>query len=105
MPRASDAFSEAHKWTDWILAERGHGPEFERVLRVTLADLDALWEAISQRILSDAVTGVRDLGAHGLNCEVDMELTLGGRTAMLRTVWNYGGPGATPRLVTAYPRL
>lgn len=105
LPRAADAWSEAHKWSDWILAERGHGPELEKVLRVSLADVDVLWEAIAQRILTDPITGVRDLGPHGPNCEVDVELTIGDRTAKIRTVWNYEGPGAAPRLVSAYPKL
>jgi hypothetical protein len=105
LPRAAEAWSEAHKWTDWILAERGHGPELQRVLHVTLEDVNVLWEAITGRILVDPITGIRDLGPHGLSCEVDTELTIDDRTAAIRTIWNYEGPGTAPRLVSAYPKL
>jgi hypothetical protein len=100
LPRAAEAWSESQKWSEWILAERGHGAEFERVLRVSLDDVDALWNAIAERVL---VRRVRDLGAHGVNCEVDSELAIAGRTANVRTVWNCAEPPAGPRLVSAYP--
>jgi hypothetical protein len=105
LPRADDAWSEAHKWSGWILAKRGHGPELRRVLQVRLEDVAVLWEGIVERIRVDPVTGVRDLGPHGLNCHVDVVLTIADRTANIRTVWNYVGPGTAPRLVSAYPRL
>lgn len=105
LPRADDVWSEAHKWSDWILAECGHGPELARVLHVGLEDVDVLWDVIVERIRVALVTGVRDLGPHGLNCHVDVVLTIADRTANIRTVWNYEGPGAAPRLVSAYPKL
>lgn len=105
LPRAADAWCEEHKWTGWILAERGHGPEFERVLRVRRDDADVLWKAIAARILIEPITGLRDLGFHGLNCEVDIWLTIAGRTSRVRTVWSYDGPASAPRLVSAYPKV
>lgn len=104
LPRAADAWSEAHKWSDWILAERSHGSEWAHVLRVAVQDVDVLWEALTTRIRLDPITRIRDLGAYGLNCEVDVELAIRGRSARIRTIWNYEGPGAAPRLVSAYPQ-
>ena len=105
LPHVADAWCEEHKWSGWILAERCHGPEFERVLHVGLEDADVLWRAIAARILIEPITGLRDLGFHGLNCEVDIQLTIAGRTTRVRTVWNYEGSAAAPRLVSAYPAL
>jgi len=42
LPHVADAWCEEHKWSGWILAERGHGPEFERVLHGGLEDADVL---------------------------------------------------------------
>jgi len=105
LPRAADAWSEAHKWSEWILAERGHGPEWAKVLHVGLDDLDLIWEAIAAAVLVEPVSRILDRGEHGLNCRVDVRLTIAERSAPIRTVWNYQGPGAAPRLVSAYPRL
>ncbi len=91
------------KWDGWILADRGHGLEWARVLRVQMEDVDVIWEAIAMRAPIDPVSGIRSLGIYGLNCEVDMWLTIGRRRAAVRTVWHYANSKASPRLASAYP--
>jgi hypothetical protein len=93
------------KWSEWILSERGHGPHWRRVLHVDLGDVDLVWTAIAGRIQVDPVSRIRELGLYGLSCEVDMRLTIGPRTAPVRTAWHYAGPGWPPRLISAYPNL
>ena len=105
LPRAKDAWCEPPKWDGWILADHGHGPEWAKVLHVTVEDVDAVWEAIAAAVLVDPVSRVIDQGKHGLNCRVDMQLRIGGRSARIRTAWHYAGAESAPRLVSAYPRL
>jgi hypothetical protein len=105
LPRAAEAWSQAHEWSDWILSERGHGPEFERVLHVTLEQVDVLWEAIAAAVLLESVSKVIDRGEHGITCRVDVGLTIAGRSAPIRTAWHFADADSAPRLVSAYPRL
>ena len=93
-------------------SERGRPPAGRLLRRVVPCETapagrrgDVLWQAIATRILIEPITGLRDLGFHGLNCEVDIRLTIAGRTTRVRTVWNYEGSAAAPRLVSAYPAL
>ena len=46
LPRAFDAQATADKWQGWILATRGHGPEWERVFNVGPDDSERIWSAI-----------------------------------------------------------
>lgn len=46
---------------------------------------------------------VRALEAGGVSCGITLELSIGERTAPVVSAWHYAGPGAAPRLVTAYP--
>lgn len=93
------------KWHEWILAERGHGAEWATVLRINIADVALAWKAIAEGALANPVSRVRDLGVHGLNCEVDMRLEFGQRSARVRTIWHYAVSTDPPRLVSAYPCL
>lgn len=104
MPRALDAYAEPEKWEGWIFATRGHGPEWKKVLHVGVDDHEAVWIAITQAVLEAPVHKILDRGQDGLVCGVDVKLTIGGRSAQVRTSWHYERPGAAPRLVTAYPR-
>lgn len=88
-----------------MLAENGHGPEWARVFHVSLEDRERVWETISNAVENGDVTGVRKLGEHGLNCEVDVQLAIAGRSAVVRTIWHYETPVSAPRLVSAYPKL
>ena len=105
LPRAEQAWCEPSKWNGWILAAHGHGPEWEKVLHVTLEEVDTLWEAIAAAVLVEPVSRVVGRGRHGLNCRGDLQLSVGGRSAVIRTAWHYADPGGSPRLVSAYPRL
>ena len=105
MPRAAEAWCEPSKWDGWILAPHGHGPEWAKVLHVTLEDVDAIWEAIAAAVLVGPVSRIIDLGKYGLNCRVDVQLRVCDRSARIRTAWHYSGSESAPRLVSAYPRL
>jgi hypothetical protein len=105
LPRAADAWCERAKLIHWILGEAGHGAEWERVMHVDIDDAEEVWQAISTMAASAKVTGLRDLGRFGFNCEVDGQLTIGGRSATFRTIWHYATPDAAPRLVSAFPKL
>lgn len=80
-------------------------PEWATVFHVGLDDAETIWDAITAAVQTESLSRVRDLGRHGLNCRVDVDLTLGERTATVRTAWHYSDAGSAPRLVSAYPRL
>jgi hypothetical protein len=105
LPRAADAYSTPEKWDQWILADRGHGQEWARVFRVDPADIERVWQAILKAMLDAQVHKVVDHGQDGIVCGVDSQLTIGSRTAWVRTSWHYEHAASAPRLVTAYPRL
>lgn len=93
------------KWSEWILANHGHGQEWARVFRVESADAERVWRAIADAVLTAPVYKVVDRGRDGIVCGIEMELTITSRTARVRTSWHYEYPDSAPRLVTAYPRL
>jgi hypothetical protein len=105
LPRATECWHERVKLEYWVLAARGHGPEWERVFRVGLEDQERVWEAIAAGAAGAQIATVRDRGAEGIVCGIEMELTLGERTAPVTISWHYASEGAAPRLVTAYPTL
>jgi hypothetical protein len=105
LPRAAEAYTTPEKWTDWILADRGHGLEWARVFSIGPSDTQAAWRAIADAVLDAPIHTIIDRGGDGLVCGVDVELTIGSRTANVRTSWNYTPADAPPRLVTAFPRL
>jgi Domain of unknown function (DUF6883) len=104
LPRAAECWCEQTKLLGWVLGEEGHGEEWLRVMHVSVEDAESVWEAISAAVAQARVTGVRDLGRFGVNCEVDAVLAIGERSATIRTIWHYAAPDAAPRLVSAFPR-
>jgi hypothetical protein len=104
LPRGADAWFEQSKWSEWILSARGHGLEWEAILRIGGEDVDALWDAIAAEVVEAPVYGVRVAPGGGMLCEVRFPLALRDRTALAITVWHLARAGAAPRLVTAYPR-
>lgn len=70
LPRAPEAVSDRAKWTDWILASRGHGEDWSAVFGVGLDDADRIWELLRLAVRGAPVTAIRDRGQHGLVCEV-----------------------------------
>jgi len=105
LPRADQVWYEPVKLEDWILAQRDHGEDWLRVFHVELEDRDQLWEAIVAAVQGAPVTTVRDRGANGIVCGVEVELTIRERTAPVTISWHYETEGAEPRLVTAYVSL
>lgn len=105
LPRAAEAWCESTKWEGWILARRGHGPEWAKVLHVGPDDVEAIWKAISTAVLLAPVSRVIDLGEYGISCRVDVQLTIRKRSAQIRTAWHYADAESPPRLVSAYPKL
>jgi hypothetical protein len=104
LPRARDGFSEAAKWDHWILAQHGHGGEWQSVFGAGMADAERLFAAIWLAIADAPVAGIRSRGEYGLVCGVDVVLTFNARTGPVRTSWHYANDDAAPRLVTAFPR-
>jgi hypothetical protein len=103
LPRGGEAWYEQIKLDDWVLARRGHGAEWERVFGVGAEDRDSVWEAITTAALDATVVEVRDRSPFGIVCGIEVELTVGERTAPATVSWHYASKGAAPRLVTAYP--
>lgn len=103
LPRVVDAYSEEVKWRTWILAERGHGDEWQRVFRVSDEDWKAVFAAIKQSVVDAPVSTIRPRRKHGVVCGVDLVITINERTARIRTSWHYERHDAAPRLVSAWP--
>jgi hypothetical protein len=104
LPRAEDAYATRKKWRHWILAERGHGREWARVLHAGPHDAAELWLEIAHEILSARISLIRDGGNHGIACEALVTIGLNGRSVRTVTSWHYIDGNPAPRLVTAYPR-
>jgi hypothetical protein len=79
--------------------------EWARTFRVDSRDIERIWQEIVRQVRVVPISGVRDLAGHGVNCRIDMRLTIGARTATVRTIWHYAAPNDPPRLVTAFPRF
>jgi hypothetical protein len=80
MPRAADAYAPTHKWRGWILAAHGHGPDWARVFGLGPNEVDQIWRSMVAAIGDAPVSTIRDRGAHGVVCGIEMELTLNDRT-------------------------
>lgn len=111
LPRADQPVGVREKLAGYSLnaAHGDGGPKargFERVLGVTIADIDYVEAAIGEGIAATPITSVRDNAPYGVNCVVDITVRgLGereNRLAALRTVWELTGAAARPRLVSAY---
>lgn len=105
LPRADRVWYEPVKLEDWILAEVGHGKEWQRVFNVGLEDHKRVWEAIISAVQGARIIIVRDKGADGIVCGVEVELTIGERSAPVTMSWHYATDVAALRLVTAYITL
>jgi hypothetical protein len=103
LPRAADAWCVEEKWTAWILAVHGHGPEWRAVLGVEAGEWERAWEALREAVQEATVRTVRLPEAGGVACGVDVDLAIGARSAPVTSAWHYEQEGAAPRLVTAYP--
>lgn len=102
LPRATDAWYEQRK-LDWILGDEGHGPEWQKVFRVTASDSGMTWEAIAYATLGSTIEIVRDCFPFGVTCGIRIDLEINGRRAPTTIGWQYAVEASAPRLVTAYP--
>lgn len=102
LPRGAQPYTAPEKWDQWILADRGHGPEWATVFRVDATDADLIWRALADAVLDIPISSVRKLSV-GVSCEVPTVLTINGRTATVRSIWHYANAESAPRLVTAFP--
>jgi hypothetical protein len=103
LPRATECWHEAIKFERWILAARGHGPEWERVFGVTGADRERVWQALAEAAIGVELVEVRDREPNGVACGVKAEVTIGERSAIVTMSWHFADASAAPRLATAYP--
>lgn len=105
LPRADQVWHEPAKFDSWILAEQGHGAEWRRVFHVGIEDVERVWAVIVAAVVHARITTVRDRSAEGIVLGVDVELTIGGRSAPVTICWHYATEESAPRLVTAYVTL
>ena len=69
---------------------------FERILGITIEEIDYLEAQILARILDTPVREVRENPPHGINCVVDIQVRgIGAKTdrvVTIRTVWAFDEP-------------
>ena len=112
LPGAADALRPRHKLETYSLdvAHEKGGPKargFERILGITLADIDYLEGAILTGILTVPVSSLRDKPPWGVECVVVIPVRgrgkKSGRVANVRTAWLLPKAGGPPRITTAFP--
>ncbi len=91
------------------ILHRDGGPKargFERILGITIEDVDYLEAEILTGILTEPVGAVRDRPPYGIHCEVRVAIRgLGDKSDRLveaTTGWEFAFPDAPPRMTTAY---
>jgi hypothetical protein len=112
LPRAADAFGVRVKLETYSLdvTHKDGGPKargFERILGITLDDIDYLEGAIYTGAVLVPVSEVRDNAPWGIKCVVLIPVRgrgeKSGRLVDVITSWEIRDTGAPPRLVTAIP--
>ena len=101
LPSAENAWSPPEKWTDWILAERGHLNDWGRVFGAV--DSQMIWAALTSEIGTAPIASIRPARGGGVNCQVDLRLSLNARAAQVRSIRHFAYDGAAPKLTTAFP--
>jgi uncharacterized protein DUF6883 len=113
LPRAAEALGVREKLVGYSLdiAHEQGGPKargFERILGITIKEIDHLEAEIRTGILTAPVEAVRDRPPYGIHCEVRVAIRgLGDKRERIvgaTTGWELAFPGAAPRLTTAYLR-
>jgi hypothetical protein len=113
IPRAGEAFGVRVKLETYSLDvnHKKGGPKargFERILGITLEDINYLEGAIYTGVLVVPVSEVRDNAPWGIKCVVLIPVRgrgeKSGRLVDVITSWEIRDTGAAPRLVTAFPR-
>jgi hypothetical protein len=112
LPRAAEAGNIREKLVGYSLnaahpnagGDKARG--FERILGITIEDVDYLEAAIQANILVTPISSVRHNPPYGFNCVIEFPLRgrdeKSARVVKLRTVWRVGAAGAQPHLSTAY---
>jgi hypothetical protein len=112
VPRAAEAFGVRVKLATYSLDvnHKKGGPKargFERILGITIEDIDYLEGAIYTGVLLVPVSEVRDNEPWGIKCVVEIPVRgrgeKAGRLVDVTTSWEVRTSDAAPRLVTAFP--
>jgi len=81
---------------------------FERILGITVEDVDYVEGTIRSAIVETPVKSVRDCAPYGVNAVVEIPLRglrgKGDRIVNVRTVWLLPGPEHPPQLTSTFPR-
>lgn len=111
LPRSEDAYNVHDKLARYSL-NPGHGTggrkahDFQRLLAITLADLEYLADSVLAGLVEHPVVEVRDRGEFGMHCRVIVPIRglrdCADRVANVRTVWEIREVDAAPRLINAY---
>lgn len=113
LPRGAETVGVRHKLVGYSLdpANEIGGPKargFQRILGITIDDVDYLADAIMAGVLRTPISSMREKPPYGVNCVVELDIRGIGahnrRVANVRTVWQLAEPGGQPRLVSAYPK-
>jgi hypothetical protein len=102
LPRASDAYVEEDKWTEYVLADIGHGRQWRRVLLVEPTQAEQLWHALVRLAQGASVTELRP-SRFGVGCGSGPSSRSTGAPASCYSPGTNDHPDAAPRLVTAFP--
>lgn len=111
LPHGETAFGVREKLTTYTLdtLHKVGGPKakgFQRVLAITLEDIDYLEGAIHTGALAVPVSVMRDNPPWGINCVVMVPVRgrgeKSGRVVNVRTVWELISSATPPRLTNAY---
>ena len=111
LPRAGEAWGVSEKLAGYSLnsAHEDGGPKargFERILGITIADIDYVEAAIQDGIADIPISSVRHNPPYGYNCVVGFPLRGRGekseRVVELRTVWRIADADSPPHMTTAY---
>jgi hypothetical protein len=112
LPRATEAFGVRVKLETYSLdlTHKDGRPKargFERILGITITDIDYLEAMILDGAQITPISSVSDNPPYGVNCVVDMPIhgirDKSDRVLTVRTVWEIADANTPPRLVSAYP--
>jgi hypothetical protein len=113
LPQARQAIGVRKKLVTYSLdiAHQYGGPKargFERILGITVEHVDHLEAEIRAGILTEPVSAIRAAIPTGFSCVVEVKVRgldlKSGRLVTVRTAWLLTGPGAPPRMTTAFPK-
>src|SRR5690349_9834951 len=98
VPDAERAVVDEAKLVEWVLAERGHGPDFHRAFGVGIAERELVRAALLLHVRSTPVVGERQspAGPQARLYRVYGPCTIAGRRAFCVSVWEVLSAGAPP---------